>query len=282
MQITIDHLFRAFKLAVKYWPANDDYRKQVNSFAVVTMMEQLNSDNLGQYPEKKDTNYFYSRKWEELLFNPTEFVMQTPYLAVYEPDGNGTIQNPFDPSYSKTEYSLWIWILDAFKEISYDPSSPDTVEDFLSIEELYLEAERKLKILFYFLSTEIIFGSYQGESNVYTAGMIAEMIQVQGGTWELDEHATLRFREILREMNDEITFDRWSGGVKDMHGIRTSIEFKAFCDPAPVFNYQLDGNQHVVPDNNDFENIDLIPDALIDFALGNLSDFSDGAILEDF
>lgn len=236
MQIELRHLFRSMKFATMFAPYTGSKREQLQSFAVLNILEHINAENLGQHPSKQGSDYFYSRKWGELKYSVSEMVMEAPYLIAFEQDNAGSFVNGFDHARSYSTYQVQIYILDRFIDSSTEVHDSDS--EFMIIEEIYLESERKLKVLMQFLSEEMVFANVNGSDDIYPKGLLDRMVtEATISSYTIDELATNRFQETLLRKNDSVVFSRWSGGANDLHGVRATLSFEARCKPKAVFNY---------------------------------------------
>lgn len=236
--MTLLNFFRCLRLASIFWPYTGTKRDQIQSFAVINRLAQINSDNLEQYADKRGSELFFSRKWSELKFNPSEFICEPSYLLAFEPENNTTIQNPFVRARSKSTYRLFLYVLDKFVPMDHEKVN-STFDDFRTIEEIYIEAETKLKVLFDFLSTELVWCSVEGEPyNFYPKGHLDKLVTESLITdYLVDEKKTHSFREMLYSENAEIIVNRISIPIPSLHGIQCTVNLRLNCWDAATFNY---------------------------------------------
>lgn len=244
MNFTLQHLYRAFRLAVMFWPGNTSERRMLHSFAVVDQLSKINQDNLGQYAEKKYSEMFFSRKWADLQYNPSEFVFEPPYLIVFEPEGNINITDGFVHNKQYTDYTLWLYVFDAFKDVNHLKDKP---YDFLTIEELYLEGERKLMTLFDFLQEDLVFASVDSlPVNIYAR----EWLAINHPDAVQDDILTDKWPRMLQDVNETITVSRISTGANDLHGVRATMRYRARCHDREEFAYNRNIPDKVIQDHD--------------------------------
>lgn len=281
MKFTIRELFRAFKLSVMYFPYNEDtHRSMIRTFAVINMMDDINSETLGRYFVNRNEDFFFSHKWAELKYNPSEFVFEPPYLLLWEPDQSMSVGDPFYTNRSQTDYLIQMFILDRFEfgdpgpDYEYDP------DDFRSVTELYLEAERKMRIVFDFLANEVVYGTLEGGlETVWTEGLLQEYSTALGKTYEINEEKSERWKIMLKDENPEIQVSRWSGGANDLHGIRLNLNMSQICSDGVIWDYGRNVPGYEVPDSGEGP----YPGVLVlgDFDGSPLGDFDGGVMGEN-
>lgn len=107
----IKNIYAALKEAVRYYPTNSDMCKQPQTFAVLSQVSDLSTQNLGKTICDKNKPYFFSRLWENKKYNPSDLSFQWPAIVVYEE--NMEVKDAFSRDASIC-YNVTISVLDVF------------------------------------------------------------------------------------------------------------------------------------------------------------------------
>jgi len=228
--IQIDQILYQLRAAVKHFPVNPDPSKMINTFAVIGSWADLDADNLGKYIDYKDTPYFYSRRWENLRFNPSRLEVDYPVMVVWET--GQTHSELFTYNKSKVLYGLQIAVLDRFKRVGENHIRSQA--DHKVKEQIYIDTELLLLTAVNYLNDVIAIQLPDGSKELIHSDLFANSLESIGTK---DRVMTNEFSNMLHRYNRNVQGNRWEGGKSDLYGTFINLQFELKGCLKPDFNF---------------------------------------------
>lgn len=237
-EIYMEDFFRLGNHFVRFYKTVKFKCQRPNTFAVLEEFEDLNTDNLNKTLRDKMKVFYYSRLWDKNNYNPSKIEFEHPVLAMFE--RTFQIKGLFKLRQKETS-GIEIAYLDQYhKTCAMDPTGDECKDRTRN--EIY--SDTKI-MLFNFVKYLKESKYYDGDQNgLYHPEVITHIDE--GAT--VNDQLTRQFQHALSQ-NDDVTFERWEGGFRDLYGFFFEIKLPfARCNSFEYIskqNKQIDrGDQH--------------------------------------
>lgn len=219
--LTVDDFFRLLKEAVMYSPPNEHKCKQLQTFAVLESMIDLNTANLGKTSRERDKNYFFSREWAQKKFSGSDISYEYPAVIVFEK----SIDNiKFDENFTHMCYNFQVAVLDEYIEscVDCDYCTDRTRNDiFLDTEDLLIKTLKYLH--------NVVYARIDGDSSTdgfYNVGFLDQLVtEAEIPGYEIIVPETRKYKLSIRQSNELKVGVRYDIGADKLHGTMIDISF---------------------------------------------------------
>lgn len=216
--LSISVLYQLSKEFVKFYPNHSLKCKRLNTFAVLSNYEDINTPNLSKVQVDATKPYFFSRLWAKNNHNPSKIEWEYPVMLML--DKTISVSNLFCKNTRKC-YKFELAFLDKYDrncvekgQKCNDPCANRTINDIFIDTEAFLDA--------YSAYMSGVIYAYSGNWEGYTN---QQVIIASGQSFTIDETRTKKFQRMLIASNSEATATRFSGGLDDAHGIILDLSF---------------------------------------------------------
>lgn len=212
--MSLTSLYSLTKEFVQHFPKHSLKCNSLQTFAVLEDYSALTSPNLAKTILDAKKPFFYSSDWAKANYNPSKLTYSYPAMFMLERPGD--ISEAFCNT-SKTCYNIEIALLDKYDRACAEKGVGCKECAQRTINDLYLSAERFIKIYFKYMS-EVIY--------IEDIGYINKQIWIkEGSPGVIDQKRTRLFQKHLAESNRSNPIIRFHGGLDDLYGVIVEIKY---------------------------------------------------------
>jgi hypothetical protein len=228
--ISQNQFWGLFKDFVQYHAPNDLPCRQLQTWALIDRIEQINDPSLGKEIKDRNKPTFFSRKWAKGRFSPNRIEFDTPVLLAKVVEMRSERANNYRGVNTSLEFE--VAVLDHLK----DPKLLKTPCDRRSENEVIEDCTALFnEMVLYF---EKVVSAQVGGEGVYRSKDLLDYQQTQGTPYTLNQIMTTKIKKRLKGLFEDVRLLPFSGGVGELVGVYAyNLRFDFLHCDAPEFDF---------------------------------------------
>lgn len=203
--ITYDEILRLFMEAVIFYPKGDGCSR-LETFALVEEYADFNAQSLGKSVRDIGKPYFFSRKWANKKYNPSQLGFDFPLLAMFETTSN--VQG-FTFKQDVKCYEFELIAMDKYNSDMHQKGCLNRTK-----QEIYNDTERAVDNVLAYVSDIGYYVNTTYPEGIWLNREHAASLNLTGE----QRHISQWWSKMLRTNNETNQQMRWDGGMDDLYG----------------------------------------------------------------
>lgn len=214
----IDIIFRLLTEAVNYHKSATGLKcHELQAFAVLGSMHDLDADSLGKNIFYQNTPFFFSKAWRALKYNPSRLEFDYPIMVAYET--SQTYDEVFTRDSYRIKYEIQVAVLDKLPREAAEIQGPCGSR---TKEQVFIDTEAMLLNGLSYLNDIVVINELPSMATRYLHKARLQSLTID---YKVNDALTNTFHKMIRQLNPSIRGQRFEGGKNELLGSYATLSF---------------------------------------------------------